>query len=340
MKQLLFDLCRIGGVSGSEEPVAEFCAERLSAFADTAIDKNGNVIATLGNKNADKTILLDAHLDRIGFIVTSINDKGFVKAAACGGIDARVLSDAVLVSSGENPIKGVVCCMPPHLSDGGEDKAVPIDKLWIDFGLPYEKVAEKIKIGDALTFYSEPRELLNNRITSPALDDRCGIAALIKCAELISKKELSYKVVILLSVQEETYGTGAKTGAYQINADEAIAVDVSFAAQPDVSGQYAGIELAKGPMICISPVLSKKMSEKLISVAREKNIPFQYEPISGTTGTNADHISVTRSGVSSAVVSIPQRYMHTPVEVIDISDVENTAALLAEYIISGGAFNG
>ena len=180
---------------------------------------------------------------------------------------------------------------------------------------------------------------MNNRITVPALDDRCGIAALIRCAELIGKKELSYKVVILLSVQEETYGTGAKTGAYRINADEAIAVDVSFASQPDVSGQYAGVELAKGPMICISPILSKAMSDKLISVAKEKNIPFQYEPISGTTGTNADHISVTKSGVASAVVSIPQRYMHTPIEVIDISDVENTAALLAEYIIGGGAFN-
>lgn len=98
-----------------------------------------------------------------------------------------------------------------------------------------------------------------------------------------------------MSVQEETYGTGAKTGAYQIDADEAIAVDVSFASQPDVSGQYAGVELAKGPMICISPILSKAMSDKLISVAKKKNIPFQYEPISGTTGTNADHISVTKA---------------------------------------------
>ena len=320
MKQLLFDLCSVGGVSGSEEPIAKFCAEKLSAFADTVIDKN-------------------AHLDRIGFIVTSINEKGFVKVASCGGIDVRVLSDAVLVSCSDEPIKGVVCCMPPHLSDGGEDKAAPIDKVWIDFGLPYEKVVEKIKIGDVLTFYGEPKEFMNNKITAPALDDRCGIAALIKCAELISKKELSYKVVILLSVQEETYGTGAKTGAYQIDADEAIAVDVSFASQPDVSGQYAGIELAKGPMICISPILSRVMSDKLISIAKGKNIPFQYEPISGTTGTNADHISVAKSGVASAVVSIPQRYMHTPIEVIDITDVENTAALIAEYIISGGAFN-
>ena len=339
MKQLLFDLCRIGGVSGSEEPIAAFCSEKLSAFADTSIDKNGNVIAVLGNKNSDKTILLDAHLDRIGFMVTSINEKGFVKVASCGGIDVRVLADTVVVSSGENPIKGVVCCMPPHLSDGGEDKADTIDKVWIDFGLPYEKVIEKIKIGDVLTFYGEPKELLNNRITAPALDDRCGVAALIRCAELINKREISYKVVILLSVQEETYGTGAKTGAYQINADEAIAVDVSFASQPDVSGQYAGIELSKGPVICISPILSKKMIKKLVQIAEEKNIPFQYEPISSATGTNADHISVTGSGVSSAVVSIPQRYMHTPIEVIDISDVENTATLLAEYIISGGAFS-
>lgn len=345
VKDIIFDLCKTSGVSGSEEPTAKLCVEMLSKYADVKIDDNGNVIAFFGNLNADKTILLDAHLDRIGLIVTQINEQGFVKVDACGGIDIRTLLDTALVTSSDennNFITGVVCCSPPHLASGNEDKATPMDKIWVDFGLPKNEVEKYIKIGDTLTFKTEPKELLNNRITASALDNRCSIAALIKCAELIynCKKELKYRVAILLSVQEETYGTGAKTGAFSINADESIVVDVSFASQPDISGQYSGVELNKGGMICISPILNREMTNKLISLAKEKNIPFQYEPISATTGTNADHISVTREGVKTALVSIPQRYMHTPYEVIDISDVENTAKLIAEYIISGGVSNG
>ena len=145
--------------------------------------------------------------------------------------------------------------------------------------------------------------------------------------------------MLLFSVQEETYGTGAKTGAFMLDADEAIAVDVSFASQPDISGQYAKTELGKGPMICISSVMDRAMSQKLISLAKEQDIPYQLEPIAGATGTNGDHIAVSRCGVKTAVVSIPQRYMHTPVEVITLSDVENTARLIAAYINCGGAFD-
>ena len=180
---------------------------------------------------------------------------------------------------------------------------------------------------------------MGGKITSPALDNRCSIAALIRVAELLSGKELDYKVVILLSAQEETYGSGAMTGAFQIDADEAIVVDVSFANQPDVSGQYGSIELDKGPMIGFSPILNRKMTQKLKSLAEAEEIPFQYEAMSGRTGTNADHISVSKGGVKTAMLSIPERYMHTQVEVIHPEDVERTAKLIALYILSGGAFD-
>ena len=146
--------------------------------------------------------------------------------------------------------------------------------------------------------------------------------------------------MLLFSAQEETFGTGAKTGAFSIDADEAIAVDVSFASQPDVSGQYGKIELGKGAMICLSPVLDRPMAQRLIEIAKKQGIPFQLEPIAGATGTNADHIAVSKGGVKTAVVSIPQRYMHTPVEVISLADVENTARLLAAYLNCGGAYGG
>lgn len=339
IKELIFELCSVFGVSGSEEPAIAVAKKYLDNIAETTTDNNGNLYAVFGNKNAEKTILLDAHIDRIGFMVTDIDENGFVKVDKCGGIDVRTLQDSELVLQNDSSISGVVCCLPPHLSDGKEDKAAPISKTWVDFGMPYGEVAKHIKIGDLLTYKTSPKTLLGNRISSSALDDRCGVAALIRCAELLSDaSDLKYKIVILLSSQEETYGTGAKTGAYKIDADEAIAVDVSFASQPDITGMYSKIELTKGPMICLSPILNKPMSDKLTEIAKKLNIPYQLEPISGITGTNADHISVSKSGVKTAVVSIPQKYMHTPAEVIDTDDVENTARLIAEYIKNGGAF--
>lgn len=341
IKDIIFDLCTSCGVSGFEEP-AEITAEKyLSKYAEVKVDCNGNLFAFMGNKNASKTILLDAHIDRIGLMVTGIDDNGFVKVEKCGGVDTRTLLDTELILQNNPDVVGVVCCMPPHLSDGKEDKAVPADKIYVDFGMPCDEVKKYIRLGDVLTFKNNPHSLLNNRICASALDDRCGVAALIECADIISKeKNLDYKVVIMLSSQEETYGTGAKTGSYYVDADEAIAVDVSFANQPGITGQYSTIELGKGPMICISPILNKTMSDYLINTAQDKNIPYQLEPISGATGTNADHISVSKSGVKTSVISIPQKNMHTPNEIISIDDVNNTAKLIAEYIIRGGAFNG
>ena len=335
IKKLIFDLCSASGVSGSEESAVNVAKEYLAGFSEVTTDHNGNLYAVTGNKNADKTILLDAHIDRIGLIVTDIDKNGFVKVDKCGGIDARVLQDSVLKT--ESGLRGTVCCLPPHLTDGSESKANPITKTWVDFGMPCEEVKKQIKIGDKLTFDYTPQSLY--KITSPALDNRCGAAALIYAADLLKNMELDYKIVVLLSSQEETYGTGAITGAYKIESEEAISVDVSFASQPDISGQYASIELQKGAMIGVAPVLNKAMTNKLISLAKDKDIPYQLEPLSSSTGTNADHISVSKSGVKTALISIPQRYMHTQAEVISVSDVESVSKLICEYILCGGAFD-
>ena len=334
IQELIFNLCAAHGVSGDENAVSSVAEQYLSAFAETSVDRNGNVIAVCGNPSAEKTILLDAHLDQIGLIVTDINENGFVKVAACGGIDVRTLQNEVFET--KDGARGTVCCLPPHLSDGSESKAEPISKVWLDFGMSREEVREHLAIGDTLTFSEKPEMLLGGKITSPALDNRSGVAAIIAAGELV-KDAKDYKVVILLSVQEETYGTGAATGAFTQEPDEAIVVDVSFAAQPDVSGQYAGIELGKGPMIGVAPVLNREMTDTLIALARSLDMPFQYEPIAGSTGTNADKIAVTKSGVKTAMISIPERYMHTQSEVLDPADAENTAKLIAAYILRGGS---
>ena len=337
IKNALFELCSQHAVSGCEQQGAETVKRLFKPFADIRTAPNGNLFAELKGDGARKTILLDSHMDRIGFLVTEITDEGFAKIEKCGGADVRTLQDSVLVSA--DGLTGVVCCMPPHLSDGNEDKATPFSKSWVDFGMTGEELRSRLSIGDTLTFSEPPAALLGDRVTSPATDDRSGVACLLRVAELLSGKSLPYNVVILLSAQEETFGSGAKTGAYSADPDEAIAVDVSFASQPDISGMYSKIGLGKGAMIAISPTTDRAMSEKLRELAEAEGLPFQLEPLAGRTGTNADHISVSRSGVRTAVLSIPQRYMHTQAEVVAISDIENTARLIAAYILSGGVGN-
>lgn len=337
IQKTLFALCAAHGVSGCEEQTWDIVREILSPIAALSTTPSGNLFAVMGNPNAEKTILLDAHMDRIGFIVTEINDDGFAKIDKCGGADARTLQNSVLVTA--DGLQGTVCCMPPHLSDGSEDKATPFGKTWVDFGMSGDQLRERLHIGDTLTFCEPPAALLGDLVTAPATDDRSGVVCLLRAAELLADKELDYKVMLLLSAQEETFGTGATTGAYIADADEAIAVDVSFAAQPDISGQYSGISLGKGAMIAISSTLDRGMSKKLAALAKEKELPRQLEPLAGRTGTNADHIAVSRGGVRTAVLSIPQRYMHTQAEVVALSDIENTAQLIAAYILSGGAYH-
>lgn len=332
MIDLLTKLCTAKGVSGREENVCTLIKEEISKFTDeVSTDRNNNVIAKIGN-TAEHNIMLDAHLDEIGFIVTYIDEKGFLKVSQCGGMDYRVVQDTrfkILTDSGE--ITAVACCLPPHLSDGGEDKAPSADSIYLDTGLPSQQAKELIHLGDTAAYDTVPHTLLNNRFTCCSTDNRASCALLIRVAELIKNSPVKTGVTFAFTSQEETFGKGASTAAYSVYPDEAIAVDVSFAIQSGVSPSESG-ELGKGGMICISPVLSRNMSDKLISTAKEKNIPYQLEIVGGTTGTNGDRISITRDGIPTAVVSVPQRNMHTGAEIISLDDIESIAQLLYEYI--------
>ena len=332
MIELLKRLCTAKGVSGREENVCKLIKEEISEYADEVfIDKNNNVIAKIGN-TAEHNIMLDAHLDEIGFIVTYIDDRGFLKVSQCGGIDYRVVQDTRfkgLTESGE--ITAVACCLPPHLADGGEDKAPSADSIYLDTGLPAEKVRELVGIGDVVAYDTTPVVLLNNRFTCCSTDNRASCALLLRVAELIKENPVNSGVTFAFTSQEETFGKGAATAAYNIYPDEAVSVDVSFARQSGVDPSEGG-ELGKGAMICISPVLSRRMSFRFISLAKENNIPYQLEVTGGLTGTNGDKISITRSGIPTAVISIPQKNMHTGAEIVSIDDIESIAQLLYEYI--------
>ena len=338
MKELLFNLCKISGVSGDEGEVARYCADYLKKYTDNVyVDYNNNLTAILGNPDCEKTVMLDAHLDRIGFIVTDVDRTGFLRVEKVGGVDLRTVLDAPVIIHGRQEVFGVVCCMPPHLSDGNEDKAVDIDRVVIQpeeiFNADGKSlIPELISLGDYISFYSEPVSLLGDRVSCAALDNRAGVAALLRTADYISDSKQNVKLVISLTCQEETYAAGAKTSAFSVLPDECICVDVSFAAQPGISDQYSNIKLGKGPMLCVSPNLSREMLRELKSVCNDCGMEFQLEVLGCRTGTNADHIAVSGRGVKTAVVSIPEKNMHTQGEIVSLGDIENTAKLISEYL--------
>ncbi|MBP9988750.1 MAG: M42 family peptidase, partial [Ruminococcus sp.] len=321
------------GTSGMEKSVIDKIMEYISDF-DVSEDENGNLFAEI--KGNDKTILLDAHCDRIGLVVTAIEDGGFLRVAKCGGMDARVLAAQDVIIHGKKDIYGVITSTPPHLSTAeNAKKAVDFDDMLVDTGFDKEELEKIISLGDRITVKTPVQKLLNNRISGAALDNRAGCAAIIKAAQLVDETENHPTVKLMFSAQEETGGYGAVTGSSNVEADESICVDVSFAKAPDMPNDKCG-KLDGGAMIGISPLLNYDISMKLKNIAEKNNIPYSMEIMSESTGTNADHISVTKGGIKSGLVSIPLRNMHTGVEIISISDVENCAKLIAEYIIGGG----
>ncbi|MDR0914852.1 MAG: M20/M25/M40 family metallo-hydrolase [Oscillospiraceae bacterium] len=340
MKELLKDLCTIVAPSGEESPIAEYLVKTLQPYcAEVTIGQGGSVFAKLQSGEFEHTILLDAHIDQVGFVVTSLAGGGFLRFANVGGADQRVLPATEVIIHGKRNIKGVITSIPPHLS-GKSDSAVPIDKLFADTGLSEKEVKELVQTGCRISYAAEFAELLNNRVTSPAIDNRAGVAALISVAKKLSQaNDLKCNVCFLFSVGEETFAKGAKTGAFALEFDKAIAVDVSFATQGEVIDYPTPGVLGGGPMVCYSGTLSKAMSALFESTATAHNIPYQTEVCGGTTGTNIDHIGVAKTGAETGLISIPLRYMHTQSEVVDVGDIEATADLIAASILDGGMFN-
>lgn len=337
MENLLYRLCNTVGISGSENDVAELSMNLLSKFGNTTIQNDGSVICVMGRPDAKKTILFDAHIDQIGLVVTYITENGFLKVSACGGVDKRLLPGSIVTVHGNKNFTGIICSIPPHLNSTlGKNDFQNVDDIYIDLGTDKNIIKNNVNIGDKVSFYSEPGKLLNNRIASSCLDDRAGVAVLIKLAEKLYNIDINTKVFILLSSQEETGCLGARVSSYKCDPDEAIAIDVSFAKQPCL-GDDKYSTLGNGGMIGIAPILSNSITNTLISIAKKHKIPYQLEVMGGKSGTNADVIATTKCGVKCGLVSIPQRYMHSAVEVVDINDLNNTVDLLFQYVISGGA---
>lgn len=331
LKQILGKLTDGAGVSGAEQTLTA-ARQLLTEYADVRTDALGSVIGSVGAGKPH--ILLDAHLDRIGLIVTAVDESGFLRVDKCGGCDARVLSAAEVTVWGKKPLYGVVTSTPPHLAKKEDGSIAPsFDKLYVDIGLSCDEAKKFVSPGDRITIDAPIRSLAGSRVTGAAIDDRIGVATLLRVLDILKEKKINSKVSVLFSVQEETTEAGGKAGAFGIAPDEAIAVDVSFARAPSVSATESG-ELGKGGMICVSPSLSYEMSQELMRVAEKQGIPYQTEVCPASTGTNADVIAVSRAGVRTGLVSIPIRNMHTQAELADLNDAEAVAQLIAAYILS------
>ncbi len=338
VKDIILGLSNSNGPSGAEGSAARLAMELLSDFTPVVRDSLGNVIAELGDLNSSNHILIDAHIDEIGLVVTDIDDDGFLHIAPCGGVDRRVLMGSEVCVMSKSKINGIVCCRPPHLTSGEDLSKVPEFKdMAVDIGYSSEKARELVQIGTRIAMRGRPASLLGSRVTGKALDNRAGAAAVIRMVELLEPKcsRLDCHVTALLSTREEVGHLAAGCAAFAVAPTQAVAVDVGFGAYPDCADEECG-KLGAGPMIGFASVLSRAVTKKLTATADEQGIKWQYDVMGGTTGTNADDIAVTAGGIPCGLVSIPERNMHTPVEVVDCDDVESTAQLLAAYIKSGG----
>lgn len=314
---------------------ASVIAEKLlSPYCETEI--SGKTVKAQMGSGKDYTILIDAHIDEVGMVVTDIDDGGFVTVAKCGGIDLRHISAKPVIIHGKEDVTGVFISTPPHLSS---DDAAPDDigDIKIDPMLG-ARAKEIISIGDYVTYSTAAFDLSESTVCGKSLDNRAGVACIIELARRLYGKELPANVIFLLSDAEELGLRGIKTSAYGIDTSEAVVLDVSFGDGPDIPPLQCG-KMRGGAMIGVCPLLNRDITETLNCTADENNIPYQNEIMGRATSTNADILAVTKSGIKTGLVSIPLRNMHTDTEIVDLSDLESVCDILEKYILSGGIKN-
>ena len=321
-------LCEAPGPSGREGAAYAAAKELLSPMGEVKRTPLGSLLCCVNEgKEGAPHLLLEAHLDQIGFIVTRV-EEGFLRFSKIGGIDARWLPATPVVIHAAGDYPGIITSVPPHLAGDGSDHSIKIENLLIDTGFTAETAAKLFAPGDIVTFAAKPVELQNKRLAGPALDDRIGCAAVIAAAEEIAAEKPDCRVTVLLSSMEEVGGQGAETGGFTSQPDYAIAVDVSFGdgfgCAPEKTSPLGG-----GTMLGYAPTLNRDFTLKLKKLAEENNIPLQHEPMGGRTGTDADELATAGRGIKMALLSIPLRSMHTVAETIDPEDAANTARLMA-----------
>ena len=336
---LLKELLGARGPSGYETAPAAVWREAAASFAQVSTDLMGTPLALVapahGYEGDPRRLLLMGHIDEIGLIVTHIDEDGFLWFRDVGGWDAQILvGQRVVIDTSDGPVRGVLGKKPIHLLKEEERKKLPsLREMHIDVGArDGDQARGMVRIGDVAVIDADPLELPNGRIVSRALDNRLGSFVALEAARLVAEAGgAQWEIAAVAAVQEETTFGGSRTSAFALEPDAAIVIDVTHATDaPGIDVKEAGKhELGSGPVISRGSTLNNGVFELLHEAGEAEKIPFTVEASGRATGTDADAVHISRGGVPAGLVSIPIRYMHSPVELVQLDDVHASARLIA-----------
>lgn len=338
-KALLDEISRIHSVSGFESYLCSFYLERISdKVSSTQTDSMGNAYGIINGNETDKLILIEAHADEIGFQVLYIAENGFIYLRRNGGIDEQCIpgSQVEIVTRDGSVIPGIIGKKPIHLMTTDDRKrTLEVNQLWVDTGLDVCNVKEKITVGDYVSFRPNWQWLGEHRISGKSLDNKIGLYVLIKVMEGVALTKLKHSSIAgVATVQEEVGSRGARVAGYKLKPDIAITVDMDFATDvPDCPfNKYGKVELGQGVVIPCNVDCNLELSRTFEDIAKKNNIPYQLSARPHATGgTNTSQLQMVRGGVRTISLGIPCRYMHTPVEVCDMRDVNAAIRLLCLF---------
>lgn len=332
-KQTLRTLTSIMSVSGCEREAAREVTEKFGKYFDSVtVDAARNIILEKKSKkkNAQK-IMLDAHFDQIGMIVTGITSEGLLTVTNIGGIDRVLLPSAEVIVYGKEKLYGVISATPPHLQKPGDTAAPEWTDVRIDIGYTKAEAEKLVDLGTPVCWYYKGDELMNDRITGVGFDDKACAAGLITAVVNTPDEKLAYDVYVTLSAGEEIGAAGANNAAFGIHPDLAVVTDVNFATTPGVEEDESG-KLGEGVMISLSAVTDRPLTKKILSLAEKNGIPVSTVVEATNTGTNANYLVYSDVGIPAAVVSLPLAGMHSYNELLDLKDADSFVKLFGEII--------
>ena len=330
MRELIKKLSDMRGISGYEYRITDKIKGMFEPYCDEVkTDPLGSVIAVkkCGRENAPK-LMIEAHCDEIGLMVTTITDEGYLTITNVGGVDQRTLPSTEVIVHGKKDLWGVIGIKPEHMLEDG--KTVKISDMAVDTGLDAKTVKSLVSVGDSVTIAQSVGSLGKEQFSGKSLDDRASVAAILTVMKSIQNTDLNIDVYAVSAVQEEVGLRGGKTTSYGIMPDMAIAIDVTHGITPDNSER--AFEVGEGLTISVGPNIHPKLADRLFATAKKHDIKAAVEVDGGETGTDAWAIQIACDGVPTALLSMPLKYMHTSVETLAISDVEGVAQLITEFI--------
>lgn len=334
----LKQLIQLSGLSGQEAPVRKIIEDQWRPLVDEMyISKLGSLHAlrrasiSRNDHETQPSILLAAHMDAIGLMVKGFSD-GYLRLISIGGLDPRVLPGQLVVVHGRKNLPGVIVQPPSFLLPPGAGAGVvEVENLLIDTGLPADELKQLVQVGNLVSFAQEPIEFGEEYLAGHTLDNRASVAAVTTCLELLKGRQTHWDVWAVATIQEEVGLVGAITSAYHLRPSLAVAIDVTFASGPG-SPESKTYPLGKGVTLGWGPNVHPGLFQFIKKIADEIEIPYKLEPLPRHSGTDAYGLQVAAEGIPTMVISIPLRYMHTPVEMVSMKDIDRTGRLLAEMI--------